>query len=49
MKRTALIIGSWLSAGVVIAATVGEIKLAIWLGVAAAFLLFVAIVEGRES
>lgn len=47
MKAFALMVGTWLAAGTVVFAAVGEIKVAIWLAVASSYSLFVALVEGR--
>jgi hypothetical protein len=47
VKQFGIITGSWLAVGTIAFAAVGEIRIGIWLGVAASFVLFVSIVEGR--
>jgi hypothetical protein len=45
MKRFALVVSSWLLIGTVVFAFLNEIRMAIWMGVAASFFLFVTFVE----
>jgi hypothetical protein len=48
VKRFGIITGSWLAVGTIAFAMLGEVRIGIWLGVAASFVLFVSIVEGRK-